>query len=123
MQAGQSSERRGVLVQGEYRVRHGRNAVLTVVFGPCIAACVRDLMALLFNSLMRAGADCRRLEAKLFGRGSIMETYLASAGSTGTSPQHFFAKTVASCLEAASKVRGHTFLARFGPGLPNGRWR
>lgn len=88
--------------QGEFAVESDGATVLTTTLGSCVATCLYDeeaavggmnhfllpgidqagaeenmfgvnLMELLINNLLRIGADRRRLKAKLFGGGRVIE--------------------------------------------------
>ena len=96
-----TTEKRVNIIQGEFKVSGEPQVVLTTLLGSCVAACIRDpvagiggmnhfllpgdsgstrfseqmgvhLMELLLNGLMRQGAQCDRLEAKLFGGARMM---------------------------------------------------
>jgi chemotaxis protein CheD len=45
MKAGQSGERRILVVQGQYQVTDDPSIVLTTILGSCVAACLRDPIA------------------------------------------------------------------------------
>lgn len=88
------------IIQGEHAVSNDHNLTITTLLGSCVAACIYDpvlkigganhfllpdagngpsdiryaaaAIEVLINSLLRAGAHKRRLEAKLFGGARIM---------------------------------------------------
>lgn len=88
------------IIQGEHAVSNAPDEVISTILGSCVAACIYDpllrigganhflladpgsgpsdiryaaaAMEVLVNSLLRAGAQKRRLEAKLFGGARIM---------------------------------------------------
>lgn len=90
------------VIQGEFMVSNNPNIVLCTILGSCVAACIRDpeagvggmnhfllpgdaaqtgseakrygvhLMELLINGLLKAGAQRKRLEAKIIGGASTM---------------------------------------------------
>lgn len=88
--------------QGEFAVSDDHSVILTTVLGSCVATCLYDeekglggmnhfllpgverdgdetnlfgvnLMELLINNLVRLGADKKRLKAKLFGGGRVID--------------------------------------------------
>ncbi|NEX45724.1 chemotaxis protein CheD [Pseudotabrizicola algicola] len=96
-----NTERLRMVIQGEYQVSSDPNDVLTTILGSCVAAFMRDpvagvgglnhfllpgndpsdrnamkyglnVMELLINTLIQAGARRDRLEAKLFGGGRMV---------------------------------------------------
>lgn len=98
---GQSAIRPVHVAQGEFHVDSNPDAIITAILGSCVAACLWDpqrgvggmnhillpdvhgdattsssfainLMELLINGLLRAGADKRNLQAKLFGGASMV---------------------------------------------------
>lgn len=88
------------VIQGQYHVAQGDDAVLTTILGSCVAACIRDpitghggmnhfllpgeagdeglrygvqSMELLLNDLLRRGCRRDRLEVKLFGGAHLFD--------------------------------------------------
>lgn len=90
------------LFQGETRISDRHDEIMTTILGSCIATCMWDAVAgvggmnhfllpgatsdrgdnmrygvnameLLVNGLLKKGADCRRLEVKLFGGAKMFE--------------------------------------------------
>ncbi len=96
----QIQEKTRNIIQGEHAVSGDENLVITTILGSCVAACIYDpvlkigganhfllpdagagesdiryaaaAMEVLINSLVRAGAQKRRMEAKLFGGARIL---------------------------------------------------
>lgn len=96
----QNQEKTHNIIQGEHAVSGDENLVITTILGSCVAACIYDpvlkigganhfllpdagagasdiryaaaAMEVLINSLVRAGAQKRRMEAKLFGGARIL---------------------------------------------------
>lgn len=97
-----ASEKFVHVVQGDFSTSNDPNVVLTTVLGSCVAACIWDpiaqvgglnhfllpdrtkdagnpivygaqAMELLINDLLKKGAIKRRLRAKLFGGGNVLE--------------------------------------------------
>lgn len=97
-----ASEKFVHVVQGDFATSNDSNVVLTTVLGSCVAACIWDpiaqvgglnhfllpdrtkeagnpivygaqAMELLINDLLKKGAVKRRLRAKLFGGGNVLE--------------------------------------------------
>ncbi|GGL69772.1 chemotaxis protein CheD [Wenxinia marina] len=97
------SGRTETVIQGQFKVCDTPGVILSTVLGSCVAACLYDehrqiggmnhyllpeggrgsremkygamAMELLINGLLRAGADRRRLKAKLFGGARITRTF------------------------------------------------
>lgn len=115
------------VVQGDYAVSSDPDVVLSTVLGSCVAVCLFDLQAqvggmnhfllagggttdsddlkygvnameLLINRLLRAGADRRMLQAKLFG-GARMTVHARDIGqSNAVFALDFLAREGISCL-------------------------
>ncbi len=61
MTAGVGPERRIHIVQGEYKVSHDPNVVVSTLLGSCVAACIRDPLAGVggMNHFLLPGEDSR----------------------------------------------------------------
>ncbi len=104
-----SSDQTIYVLQGEFRISHDADAVLSTILGSCVAVCLWDVdaavggmnhfllpfgpkaaasaperygvhaMELLINALLKAGATRNRMQAKLFG-GARVSTALSDIG-------------------------------------------
>lgn len=116
--------------QGELHIDDAPDVMITAVLGSCVAACLHDpvrgiggmnhillpesgsdtlsassfavnAMELLINGLLRAGADKRRMQAKLFG-GASMVTGLGDIGRRNAEvTQQFLEREGIPCLSSS----------------------
>lgn len=104
------------VIQGEFHVAQGDDAVLTTILGSCVAACIRDpitglggmnhfllpgevgdeglrygvqSMELLLNALLRAGCRRDRLEVKLFGGAHLFDGLSDVGGQNSAFAERF----------------------------------
>jgi chemotaxis protein CheD len=93
--AGQSSERRVLVVQGEYHVSDDPSVVLTTLLGSCVAACIRDPSARVggMNHFLLPGDsdESHSRDAQRFGV-HLMELLVNSLMQRGARRQRLEAK-------------------------------
>ncbi len=105
------------IIQGEHCVSDAPDEVISTILGSCVAACIYDplsrigganhfllsdpgngpvdiryaaaAMEVLVNSLLRRGAQKRRLEAKLFGGARIMRNLPDIGGANAKAAEKF----------------------------------
>lgn len=135
------------VVQGDFATSDDPNVVMTTVLGSCVAACIWDpiaqvggvnhfllpdhasgtgnpivygaqAMELLINDLLKKGALKRRLRAKLFGGGNMMEGLSNIGEKNAEFAQNFLANEGIECVSSsllgaqARRVRFHPTTGR-----------
>ena len=95
MCAGQSGERRILIVQGEYQVSDDPRVVLTTLLGSCVAACMRDPGARVggMNHFLLPGdaEESRSRDAQRYGV-HLMELLVNNLMQRGARREHLEAK-------------------------------
>ena len=124
------SSRLVTVVQGEFQIAEGPEDVLTTVLGSCVATCLHDpvarlgglnhfllpesrsgaamgrsyglnLMELLINALLKAGARRERLQGKLFGGAEITRGLTDAGASNAAFARKFLQDEGIPCLSTS----------------------